>query len=277
MRRAARRPEVRRPVSRPPAIGRLWAIGTTVLVAALAVLLIAGCGAAQPGASRATVGSCFAFGVRAIQERLTVTQLPRACAGLSHEQLNLALARALRAAVGPRPKAAARQAAEQESKYLGSLFTTVTPPRPEPATVASHQQPASQSLQFAALGAWLATVAAGGYLLASWVGVARRRRPGQGSRPPAVLIAHAGLAIGGLGIWAAFLAAGAVVLAWLAVAMLLVIAGLGMATLVTGLPEPQTTGPKSAPPAPHVLVIAVHGALATTAILLVLLAAVGAG
>jgi len=259
------------------AAGWLRTIGTAALLAALAAVLTAGCGAATPGPYRATVGSCFAFGVRAIEHRLTVTHLPSACAGLSHEQVDEALARAVRAAVGPRPKAAARRAAEQESKYLGDLFTTVPPPRPEPVTIAPQQQSPSRPLQFAALGAWLAAAAAGGYLLVSWVAVARRRRPQQGGRPPVVLIAHASLAIAGLGIWTAFLATGAAYLAWLAVAMLLVIAGLGMATLVTGLPEPEAGGPSSARPTAQVLVIAGHGALATTAILLVLLAAVGAG
>jgi hypothetical protein len=265
----------RLPVSRLAA-GRLRATAITVLLAALAVLPAASCGAAQPGPYRATVSSCFAFGVRAIEQRLTVTELPRACAGLSHEQVNLALARALRAAVGPRPKAAARRAAERESKYLGDLFAAVPPPRPEPATV-TPQQSASRPLQFAALGAWLATATAGSYLLVGWIAAARRRKPRHAARPPAVLIAHAGLAIAGLGIWTAFLAAGAVVLAWLAIAMILLVAGLGMATLVTGLPEPQSAGARSARPTAQVLVIGAHGALATVAILLVLLAAIGAG
>ncbi len=239
--------------------------------AALCVLLIAGCGAAQP--SRATVSSCFTFGVRAIQERLTVTRVPLACAGLSREQIDVALGRAVRAAVGPRPKAAERQAAVRDSRYLEHLFTTLPPPRPEPVIVAAQQQSASRPLQFAALGAWLAAAAAGGYLLTRWVVAARRGSARRGA--PAVLIAHAGLAVTGLGIWTAFLAAGVVALSWLAVAVILVVAGLGMATLVTGLPEPQAAG--SARPAAQVLVVVLHGLLATLAILLVLLAAVGAG
>ncbi len=258
------------------AIGRLGPVGAAILVTAVALLLTAGCGAARPAASRATTSTCFAFGVRAIEQRLTVTRLPRACAGLSHEQVNVALARAVRAAVGPHPKAAARQAAERESRYLGHLFTTVPPPPPEPVTIGSPQQSASRALQFGALGAWLAAAAAGSYLLTRWVAAARRG-PRQRGRPPAVLIAHAGLAITGLGIWAAFLAAGTIALAWLATGVILVIAGLGMASLVTGLPESQAGPAGSARPTGQVLVVVLHGALATVAILLVLLAAVGAG
>lgn len=237
--------------------------------AALVILVIAGCGAAQPG--RATVGSCFTFGVRAIQDHLIVTRIPRACAGLSHEQVDVALGRAVHAAVGPLAKAPERRAAERDSKYLERLFTTLPQPRAEPVSVTGQQQSASGPVQFAALGAWLAAATAGSYMLASWVGLARRPR----TRPPAVLIAHASLAIAGLGIWAAFLAAGTDVLAWLAVGLILVIAGLGMATLVTGLPDPRAAA--AAGPAPQVAVIVLHGVLATVAILFVLLGAVGAG
>jgi hypothetical protein len=238
-------------------------------------LLAVSCSATRPGPYRATVGTCFSFGVRAIQQQLTVTQVPRACAGLSDEQVNIALARAVRAAVGPRPKATERRTAEREGKYLEDLFTTVPPPRPESLTAAPQQPSAQLPLQFAALGAWLATAAAGGYLLAGWVAGARRRRSGRGARPPAVLIAHAGLAIAGLALWTGFLAADAAALAWLAVGVILVVAGLGMATLITGLPDPQARAPAGSTAA--VPVIALHGALATAAILLVLLAAVGAG
>jgi hypothetical protein len=62
------------------------------------------------------------------------------------------------------------------------------------------------------------------------------------------------------------------VLAWIAVGLLLLIAGLGMATLVTGLPEPAAAGQPRAP----VTVIAAHGVLAAATILLVLLAAISA-
>lgn len=237
--------------------------------AALAIMVMAGCGAAQP--RPATVTTCFAFGVRAIQERLTVTRIPRACAGLSAVQVNVALDRAVRAAVGPLAKAPERRAAVRDSRYLEHLFRTLPPPRAEPVPVASPQRSATGPLEFAALGAWLAAAAAGSYLLASWVGLARRRR----TRPPAIPIAHASLAIAGLGIWTAFLAAGTAVLAWLAVGLILIIAGLGMATLVTGLPDPRAAA--SARPQRQVLVVVLHGMLATVAILFVLLAAVSAG
>jgi hypothetical protein len=81
------------------------------------------------------------------------------------------------------------------------------------------------------------------------------------------------------------------VLAWIAVGLILPVAGLGMATLVAALPEPAASGRPASPglslatrmaeTAPArvrmpVTVIAVHGVLATATILLVLLAAIGA-
>jgi hypothetical protein len=138
-----------------------------------------------------------------------------------------------------------------------------------------------------------------------------------------VIIGHFTLALTGLGIWIAFLATGAAALAWAAVAVVLSVAGLGMATLAGGLPEqsqpdasppeprrpsdgllePQpatiansvsagaatgatsrTVGPAQARTAAIVVPagkplarIALHGVLASATILLVVLAAIGAG
>jgi hypothetical protein len=92
------------------------------------------------------------------------------------------------------------------------------------------------------------------------------------------VIGHASLAIAGLGTWTAFLVTSVPALAWLAVGAILVVAGLGMATLVTGLPDPRAGGRTAAGrPTVRVLVIVGHGMMATAAILLVLLAAIGAG
>jgi len=55
--------------------------------------------------------------------------VPRACAGLNHEQINLAVERAVRDVVGPRPKAEGRRLAHKEAAYLAHLVTVVPPPR----------------------------------------------------------------------------------------------------------------------------------------------------
>ena len=104
-------------------------------------LLAAGCSAGAPVPYRASVDTCYAFGVRALQRHVTVTTVPRACGGLSHAQVNLAVARAVRDVVGPRPKAAARRLAYQEGTYLARLVTTVPPPIPAPLAFAPAQPP----------------------------------------------------------------------------------------------------------------------------------------
>jgi hypothetical protein len=279
------------------------------LTAALAGMLAAGCSAGRPAPYQATAQSCFAFGVRALERHVTVTTGPRACAGLSHAQVNEAVARAVRDVTGARHRAAARRIAQQEGRYLGQLIAAVPPPRPAPLAVAPARQSADLPVSLAALAGWILTAAAGSFLLAGWLGPGGlRRRARAAGVPPAIIVSHFALAVAGLGIWIAFVAAGLAVLAWIAVGLLLLIAGLGMATLVTGLPEATAAGgpgatavgsPEAAaaggpagqssqlatqlagaavtrrPRAP-VTVIAAHGALATVTILLVLLAAIGA-
>jgi manganese efflux pump family protein len=178
----------------------------------------------------------------------------------------------------------------------------------------------------AALIAWLVTAGSGAYVLGSWFargGTLRRGARGAGAgtgSPPAFLLGHFGLALCGLVLWAAYLVTGWAALAWVAVGALLPVAGLGMATLVTGLPGRRAataaghsgdTGPAARDTAGiqvggagtsgatrtatiHAdsagtvgtgavpvrarlapMVVAAHGALAVTTMILVLLAALG--
>jgi hypothetical protein len=254
----------------------------------LATVLLAGCGSSRPLPLRATPDGCYAFAVRALQRHRTVTAIPPACRGLSSAQVNEAVDRAIRAAVGPLPKAAERARAAAESRYLAGLI------RPVPAQPAAPSQPgppgpapSTLPADLAALAAWIATAAAGGYLLAG-----RLSRDPQGQRrlaasgtPPPVIAAHAGLGVAGLAVWIAYLAAAIPALAWIAVGVTFLLAGLGMATLLTASSDVQPAAPAQAAQAPAgprpgrrppVIVIALHGALATATILLVLLAAIGA-
>jgi hypothetical protein len=90
----------------------------------------------------------------------------------------------------------------------------------------------------------------------------------------------------GLVTWIVYLVTGVIGVAWAGFAVLLPVAGLGMAVFLT-LPErPQPAG---APPAntagaspararrPPVLTVAAHGAFAAATILFALLAAIGPG
>lgn len=252
-----------------------WAMASGLLAAVLA----AGCSAGAPAPGRATADSCFAFGLRAIQRHVTVTAEPRACAGLTPEQVNLAVARAIREAVGPAPKALARHLADQDSAYLADMLSTIRAAQPAPLTPAAAR-PARPStglpLGLAALAAWLFTAAAGAYLIAGWRAGGGTRGPRRAGLVPVTVLSHFGLAVAGLGIWVAFVITWAPVLAWIGVGLIVLIAGLGMGALSAALPEPGR-GPVPVRARLPVTVIAVHGMLATATILLVLLAAIGAG
>jgi manganese efflux pump family protein len=260
----------------------------------LATVLAAGCSAGAPARYRATASTCFAFSVQALQRHVTVTTVPRACAGLSHEQIDLAVTRAAREVAGGHPKVIERRLLRRELAYLAHLIQAVPVPAPAPPAAAPAQRSPGSSLRLAALAAWIVTVLAGSWLIAGWLvhGGLRRRGPGGAGVPRAVVIGHFGLALAGLGIWIAYVVSSVPALAWAAVGVILSVAGLGMATLLGGLPEAAAdTGPASpGPPAAArtavteapvhvrtpVALIAVHGMLAATAILLVVLAAAGA-
>lgn len=283
------------------AAGQPARVGRAIAALAAAAALAAGCSAGQRGPSRASVAACYAFAVQALDRHVRVTSVPPACRGLNHEQINLAVDRAIRAVAGPHRKVVARRLAHKEAAYL-SYLVTVVPPRVQPAPVAAQSPRSSTSpLRLAGLGAWLVTVAAGAWLLAGWLvrGGLRRRAPRVAGVPRAVIVAHFTLALAGLGIWIAFLATGTAALAWAAVGVVLAVAGLGMATLAGGLPEMRdapaagraigsgAAEPADArvPPAWATAIevaagkplarIALHGALAAVTILLVVLAAIG--
>ena len=111
-------------------------VAGAVSAGVLAAVLAAGCSGGAPASYRATAETCLSFGLRAIQRHVMVTAEPRACAGLSPEQVNLAVARAIREAVGPEPKALARHLADQDSTYLAPILSTIRPAPPAPVTPA---------------------------------------------------------------------------------------------------------------------------------------------
>jgi hypothetical protein len=293
-----------------------FAAGTRARAACAAVgigvagaVLVAGC-SGQSASSRGTVSTCYGFAVQALDRHATVTSVPPACIGLNHEQINLAVDRAIRAVVGPHRKVVARRLAHREAAYLAYLVTVVPPRAPVPPVTAPSRPSSRLPLDLAALAAWAVTVAAGARLLAGWIasGGLRRRYTRVAGMPRAVIVGHFTLALTGLGIWIGFLASGLPGLAWAGVAAVLSVAGLGMATLAGGLPQAQqATGPRgdsppatvtgtAVPPEPAGItlrpartttiqmpagqslgVIALHGVLAAATILLVVLAAIGAG
>jgi hypothetical protein len=128
-----------------------------------------------------------------------------------------------------------------------------------------------------ALIAWIATAAGGSVLGASWVrhGGLRQRSGIRTAR----LASHVLLAVGGLALWVAFLVTDAEALAWTAVALLVVVVGVGISMLILWLRGHSATGHTELPaetsfPLP---VILAHGLLGATTLLTSALAAAGMG
>jgi hypothetical protein len=237
----------------------------------LAVFGAAGC-SSQPDTPRPSVASCTQFAIAAIRNHVTVTTRPAACRGLTPAQIDAAASTALRSADdGVRNKALKRQRIVAASQFIEHMFVTVPAQRSEPQASAPAAGGVSRTTwSLAALCAWLVTVALGLSMMARWV-LRSRPRHAPGSRflrPPALNLAHLGLAGAGLLIWIAYLATGLTGLAWTATALLTLVFGLGM-TLVFLLPSQRRH--------PSVVATGAHIALATTTFLFVLLAAIGAG
>jgi hypothetical protein len=314
-------------------VRRIW----LVVAGLIGVVALAGCaarlepgtaGGAAPGGS---VRACAAYAYRAIERQQAVTGRPAACAGLSRAEVNQAASTAIRQASGSGPKSAWRKQAGAAAPWVNALLTGQVPVSPVPAAGGHAAGPVPGSglggvsepaLKLSALLAWLATAASGGFILVRWLlagGRPRRRSPT--AAPPSMTLGHAGFGLLGLVIWVVFMVTGAAALAWIAVAIMAPVAGLGMGVLALGLPSPRPADPPAAPgpatPGPGaatrggaaatapaatataaatatllapavtarpasrsripVLAIAAHGLFAVTALLLVLLAAVGAG
>jgi len=272
-----------------PAAAAFLAAG--LVLAALA----AGC-SRQPATSRASVESCVQFGIAAIRHHVTVTSLPPACQGLTGAQVDFAVGSALRsAAIGARGKVRQRERIGQASQYLQHLVVSVPAQRGEPPVLTPAAPRLSRStLGLIALFTWLITVALGLWMMIRWIlrGRARHTPAGRLRRPPALDLAHLGLASASLLTWIAYLASGVIGLAWTASALLPLVAGLGMALvfLPPSVRRADTTPAQALPAAmsaaargnsshrrPPVVTVGAHIIFATATILLALLTAIGVG
>lgn len=264
----------------------------TALLAAglvLAALAAAGC-SRQPATPRASVESCVQFGVAAIRHHVTVTSLPPACQGLTRAQVNFAVGSALHSvAIGAGGKVRQRQRIAEVSHFLEHLAATVPPQRSEPQVPApAARQVSRTTLGLIALCAWLITVALGLWMMTRWILRSRARHPSAGRlrRPPALNVAHLGLAVASLLAWIIYLVTGVIGLAWTACALLPLVIGLGM-TLVF-LPSSASSADsagasdsaRSDSPGGRrrpAFIVGVHIAAATATILFAVLTVIGAG
>ncbi|MGY4099930.1 hypothetical protein ACW2Q0_10280 [Nocardia sp. R16R-3T] len=138
----------------------------------------------------------------------------------------------------------------------------------------------------AALIVWLLTAVGGFVLLGTWIAKGGARQPSSSHLPPPVVFGHFLLAVAGLIVWIVYLAVDNDALAWIAFALLIPVALLGLAMLLRWLPvyrartatDVATAG--AAEPAEKHFPIAIvggHGVLAVTTVVLVLLTALGVG
>ena len=136
-------------------------------------------------------------------------------------------------------------------------------------------------MDIAALVAWIVTAGGGFVLFGTWIarGGPQQARTGESKIPPVLIGGHLLLAATGLVLWIAYVATDTDGLAWAAFVLLLPVALLGFAMLFRWVAERRTAGPAS-PAAEQrfpVPVVVLHGVLAVTTLVLVLLSAAGVG
>jgi hypothetical protein len=141
-------------------------------------------------------------------------------------------------------------------------------------------------MEWAALISWVLTAGGGFVLLSIWLrrgGMRQNQDAGNRIRPPLIL-SHFLLAATGLVIWIIYIAADKDVLAWIAFVILAVVALLGSTMFAIWARRRQSAAVEAAttpgtPPEQHfpVPIVAVHGLLAVTTVVLVLLTALGVG
>jgi hypothetical protein len=149
-------------------------------------------------------------------------------------------------------------------------------------------------MKWAALITWVITALGGFSLLGIWLrrgGINQADQPGRRIRPP-LIFTHMLLAASGLVLWIIYVASDKKGWAWAAFVVLLVVASLGFAMLALWLQRRQataavvsagggraTTAEGSTPAEQHfpVPIVAGHGLIAATTLVLVLLAALDVG
>jgi len=146
-------------------------------------------------------------------------------------------------------------------------------------------------MEWVALVTWVLTAGGGFVMFGLWLkngGMAQSEAPGERIRANRILL-HLVLAATGLVVWIIYVASDSEGLAWAAFALLAIVAVLGFSMLATWLGQrsrerPAATGDPAStavgiPAEQHfpIPVVAVHGVLAATTLVLVLLVAAGVG
>lgn len=133
-------------------------------------------------------------------------------------------------------------------------------------------------MEWAALISWIVTAGGGFVLLAIWVSRGGMQQREAGRIRPALILSHFGLAATGLVLWIVYVVNDSGTLAWIAFALLVVVAVLGWTMFAIWWRRRQlgaAPGAGAEPAEQHfpVPVVALHGLLAVTTVVLVLLSA----
>ena len=131
-------------------------------------------------------------------------------------------------------------------------------------------------MSIAALIAWIVTAGGGFVLLGTWLARGGTRNS---KLPAPVVFGHFAVAAAGLVLWIVYLVADAAMLAWIAFALLVVVALLGFTLFARWVPTYRARATSAGGDAPAersfpVAVVGAHGLVAAVTVVLVLLAAV---
>ena len=131
-------------------------------------------------------------------------------------------------------------------------------------------------MSWAALITWIVTAGGGFLLLAIWLKNGGMQQRESGRIRPALILTHFALAATGLVLWIVYVASDSTTVAWIAFALLLVVALIGF-TMFGVWAARSRKDERAAEHRFPVSVVGLHGLVAATTLVLVLLASAGVG
>ena len=132
-------------------------------------------------------------------------------------------------------------------------------------------------MSWAALVTWVITAGGGFVLLAIWLKNGGMQQRDRGRIRPALILTHFALAATGLVLWIIYVANDSSTIAWIAFALLVVVALIGFTMFGIWASQRSRKDPAPAEQRFPVAIVGLHGVLAATTLVLVLLAAAGVG
>jgi hypothetical protein len=132
-------------------------------------------------------------------------------------------------------------------------------------------------MSWAALVTWVVTAGGGFVLLGIWLKNGGMQQRDRGRLRPALVLTHFLLAATGLVLWIVYVASDSGALAWIAFVLLLVVALIGFTMFGIWLGQRRKRDSAPAEQRFPVAVVGLHGLVAATTLVLVLLAAAGVG